>query len=262
MNRPEPILSVEDLFIHYRSNYLLFSRPSVIAAVQGVTFEVYDGETVAIVGESGSGKTSVMMSILRFIKPITGCIKFKETDIWGIAGEELRETRRKIQSVFQNPHNSLSPRKTAGRAVEDGLWTKDYKDTLSKQEKLLKLFKTVGLGEEHLDCYPFQLSGGQKQRVCLARALAPSPELLILDEPLSAQDLSIQAHLINLLSDLKRQKNLTYLLISHDLRIVRSLAQRIAVMKDGIFVEVSDTDTIFNHPEHSYTKSLLEGSGY
>lgn len=256
------MLSIKNLHIHYPvRNHRLLAKPEMTAAVRGVTFKVNHGETFAIVGESGSGKTSVMMSILGFVKPKSGRITFKETNIWKLTTQEQGDLRRKIQPVFQNSHDSLNPRMTAGQAVEDGLWTRKFKNKKSKRKEVQKLFFSVGLKKEHLFCYPFELSGGQKQRVCLARALAPSPELLILDEPLSAQDLSIQAHLINLLFDLKQQKNLTYLLITHDLRVVRSLAQRIAVMKDGKILELSNTKSIFNNPQHPYTRILLNSSG-
>jgi len=257
----EPILRVEDLHIHYLPREVsYFTRQKKTFAVRGITFEIVKGETFAIVGESGSGKTTVLMSILRFIKPAKGLITFQGSDIWNLTDEEWLKLRRLIQPVFQNASDSLNPRMKVGRAVEDGLWFKNLEDRKLKRKELLKLFFAVDLGEEHLDYYPFQLSGGQKQRVCIARSLAAEPELLILDEPISAQDLSVQAHLINLLSNLKQQQNLTYLLISHDLKIVRALAQRIAVMKDGVLVEVSDKETIFNHPKHPYTRLLLGSS--
>lgn len=255
------ILRIEDLHIHYHvGKYKLFSHKEVNTAVRGISFSIKRGETFAIVGESGCGKTSLIMSILGFVKPASGKIEYNGIDIWGVSGEELRGIRRKIQPVFQDPHHSLSPRMTIGQAVGDGLWQHQYEDRSEKQKGVLELLKAVGLGEEHLNTYPHQLSGGQKQRVCIARALAPNPELLLLDEPLSYQDLSIKAYLINLLLDLKQQKGLTYLFISHDLRMVRSIAQRVAVMKDGILVEVSEREAIFNNPQHSYTESLLKSS--
>ena len=247
MTTPEPALTVKDLHILY--------RPEKIPAVRGVSFEIYDGETFAIVGESGSGKTSIAMSILGFVKPESGGIMFKGTDVWSLKGGALREIRRRIQPVFQDAHGSLNPRMTVAKAVGDGLRYKNIKE-------VLKLLRAVDLGEEHLDRYPHQLSGGQKQRVCLARALAPAPDILILDEPLSAQDISIQAHLLNLLANLKKQKGLTYVLISHDLRVVRSFAQRVAVMKQGILVEESDIQTILNKPQHPHTEQLLRSSGF
>ncbi|MCH7732205.1 MAG: ABC transporter ATP-binding protein [Candidatus Marinimicrobia bacterium] len=262
MGHSQLLLSVEDLIIHYQSRKsTLFTKPEIVSAVRGVTFSINSGETLAIVGESGCGKTSIVMSILGFVKPVSGKIKYKGTDIWDVTREELRGIRRKIQPVFQDPHHSLNPRMTVGQAIEDGLWPHQYEDMIEKQNGVLELLRAVRLGKEHLNTYPHQLSGGQKQRVCIARALAPNPELLILDEPLSSQDLSIQATLVNLLLDLKQKKGLTYLFISHDLRIVRSIAQQVAVMRDGILVEVSDRDSIFNNPQHSYTESLLKSSG-
>lgn len=240
-----PIVEVENLHIRYRRGGTpLFGRSERIAAVRGVSFQIHAGETFAIVGDSGSGKTSVAMSILGFTAPENGTIKFKGTDIWNVDNRTLRTLRRTIQPVFQNAHGSLSPRMRVGKAVEEGLPRDKIKDKSKKIKEVLDLFGAVGLSEEHLDRYPHQLSGGQKQRVCLARALAPQPELLILDEPLSAQDLSVQAHLLNLLLTLKQQRGLTYLLISHDLKIVRALAQRTAVMKEGAFVKELSNDLL------------------
>lgn len=259
MNKHKLILEVEDLHVHYqsKSNYL-FTKPEIIAAVKGVSFNINRGETFAIVGKSGCGKTSVLMSIMGFVKPTAGHIRYEGIDVW--EGKESQGLKRKIQPVFQDSHHSLNPRMTVSQALEDGIWHRHYKDRNTKLSKKLALLNAVGLGKEHLDRYPHQLSGGQKQRVCIARALAPEPDLLILDEPLSSQDLSIQAYLINLLSDLKQQKGLTYLFISHNLRLVRSIAQRVAVMKDGILVEVSEREAIFNNPQHSYTETLLKSS--
>ena len=252
------ILRIEDLHIHYHvGRYKLFSPNNVIIAVKGVSFGINRGETFAIVGESGSGKTSLIMSILGFVEPKYGKILFENQDIWSKDKTVLGNIRKKIQPIFQDSNNALNPRMTIGEAIRDGFksFRKDKDKTFG--EKVSHLLGLVGLGAEFYDRFPHELSGGQKQRVCIARAMAPNPELIILDEPLSSQDLSIQANLINLLMDLKQKKGLTYLLISHDLWVVRSLADRIAVLKQGKIVEVGETERLFHHPEHSYTKILL-----
>ena len=261
MNDNSEILRIENLSINYRNRgNIPFKKGEVVEAVRGVTFKVNRGEIFAIVGESGSGKTSIAMAVLRFVKPDMGRIIFKDTDIWGLRGKMLRKMRRKIQPVFQDSEGALNPRMTAIRAVSDGFSRRgqDVGETL--QMKARSLFKLVGLGDEHRDRYPHELSGGQKQRICIARALAPDPELLVLDEPLSSQDPSIQARLIDLLLELKRKKKLTFLLISHDLWIVRALADRVAVMQNGIIVEEAGTRTLFRKPQHPHTQSLLENS--
>ncbi len=254
------ILKVNDLHVKYIArNRYYFHKSTEINAVNGISFSVKQNETFAIVGESGSGKTSIAMSILRFVKPSTGNIFFKDKDIWQIGKTDLQKLRCKIQPVFQDSNSSLNPRITVGKIIEEGIGNNCTHQ--SRKKKSLNLLKNVGLSEEHFERFPYQLSGGQKQRVCIARALAPEPELLILDEPISSQDLSIQAHIINLLSDLKKNYKLTYLLISHDLQVVRVLADRIAVMKKGKFVELSEHNKIFTNPEHPYTKLLFRSSG-
>lgn len=252
------ILRIENLHIHYHvGKYKLFSPKEVITAVRGVSFDINRGETFAIVGESGSGKTSLIMSILGFVRPKYGKIFFENQDIWSKDKKVLGDIRKNIQPIFQDSNNALNPRMTIGEAIRDGFksFEKDKDKILG--EKVSHLLGLVGLGAEFYDRFPHELSGGQKQRVCLARAMAPNPEFIILDEPLSSQDLSIQANLLNLLMDLKHEKGLTYLLISHDLWVVRSLADRIAVLKQGKIVEVGETERLFRHPEHSYTQTLL-----
>ena len=256
--RDSSILRIEDLYIYYHvRRYKFFPQNEVIIAVKGISFSIKRGETFAIVGESGSGKTSLVMSILGFVKPKYGKILFENQDIWSKDKKALGGIRKKIQPIFQDSNNALNPRMTIGEAIRDGFKSveKDKDKTLG--EKVSHLLGLVGLGAEFYDRFPHELSGGQKQRVCLARAMAPNPELIILDEPLSSQDLSIQANLINLLLDLKHEKGLTYLLISHDLWVVRSLADRIAVLKQGKIVEVGETEKLFRNPEHSYTQTLL-----
>ncbi len=261
METTHPLLSIDNLKITYRRRRGFPGfRASAIHAVQGVSFTIKKGETFAIVGETGSGKTSLAMSILKFIKPSNGRILFDNCDIWALKGQNLNRMRRRIQPVFQDPNSALSPRKRVGHAIADGFSFQPKNDPVTRKRKTLRLLSTVGLNDEHFDRFPNQLSGGQKQRICIARALAAEPELIILDEPVAIQDLSIQAHLFNLLANVKQEKGLTYLLISHDLRLVQFLADRIAVMKQGEIVEMAETKTLFNCPTHPYTKTLLESA--
>ena len=257
----QSMLEIENLHVNYRSGgESPFAKRSVVEAVRGVTLSLNRGETLAIVGESGSGKTSIAMSVLRFVRPASGKVLFEGEDIWAQKGRKLRHIRQKIQPVFQDTEGALNPRMTVGRAVEHGLRRLLRSDGDARRKEALWLFSAVGLSTEHFERYPHQLSGGQRQRICIARALAPAPELIVLDEPVSSQDISIQAQLINLLLDLKRAKGLTYLLISHDLRVVRLLADRVAVMRGGELVELGDTERVFTGPQHHYTQSLLENA--
>lgn len=258
MSRSDFILKIIELTVSYAgSRKSITGKRNIINAVKNVSISIKRGKTFAIVGESGSGKTSIAMSVLNFVKPASGTIEFNGINLWNLKGEVLRKTRRLIQPVFQDPNSSLNPRMTSERTVSEGL---DISEN-DKAEKSRSLLKSVGLGEDFSDKYPHQLSGGQKQRLCIARALAPEPELLLLDEPVSAQDLSIQAHIINLLMDIKEKKPITFLLISHDLKVVRTLADRVAIMKDGEIIEEAESDELFSNPSHPYTQQLLENSG-
>lgn len=258
MNSSDTILNVKNLTIRYAgSRKSIIGKREIIHAVKNVSFNLKRGETFAIVGESGSGKTSIAMSILNFVRPASGMIEFNGINLWDIMGEQLRKTRRLIQPVFQDPNSSLNPRMTSERTISEGLDESENNRT----EMTHSLLKSVGLGEGFSDKYPHQMSGGQKQRLCIARALATKPELLLLDEPVSAQDLSIQAHIINLLMDIKDKKLISYLLISHDLKVVRTLADRVAIMKDGEIIEEANSTDLFSNPTHPYTQELFENSG-
>ena len=198
------------------------------------------------------------MSILGFVKPASGSIEFNDMNLFSLDSNRLRKTRRLIQPVFQDANSALNPRMNVETILGDGIAISDENE---KREKTISLLKSVGLGADFLKKYPHQLSGGQKQRLCIARALAPEPELIILDEPVSAQDLSIQAHILSLLLEIKKTKNITYLLISHDLNVVKILADRVAVMRSGIIVEESSCEKFFSDPAHPYSQELLENSG-
>ncbi len=256
----KPILELQDLHVWYHSHRnRLFCKSTVIHAVNGASFSIMKGEIFALVGESGSGKSSVAMSILGFVKPTRGVIRLFDNLAWSSEGKYDPAVRTKIQPVFQDAHNSLNPRLRIGAAIRDGL--KRVPDSGQNWlDEVVDLLKAVGLSAEYCNYWPHQLSGGQKQRVCLARALARQPKLMILDEPVSSQDLATRMHLLRLILKLKEQFSLTYLLISHDLQVVKAIADRIAVMKDGKIVELGEKNALFSNPEHPYTRLLLERS--
>ena len=259
MDNTELILRIKELSISYRSSGSSFwGRKEEIVAVNDVSLTVRRGKTFAIVGESGSGKTSIAMSILGFVKPVSGTVEFNGMNLFSLEADKRRKTMRLIQPVFQDANSALNPRMTVETSLADSI---DTPDQLQKREQANSLLRSVGLSSDHMGKYPHQLSGGQKQRLCIARALAPEPELLILDEPVSAQDLSIQAQILSLLLEIKKAKNITYLLISHDLNVVRILADRVAVMRSGILVEEASCEKFFSDPTHPYSQELLENSG-
>ena len=259
MDNKEVILRIKKLSISYQSSGSSFlGNKRKIVAVNEVSLSVRRGETFAIVGESGSGKTSIAMSILGFVKPVSGSIEFNGLNLSSLEKGKRRETRRLIQPVFQDANSALNPRMTVETSLLDSIASTDPTE---RTEQVHSLLSSVGLSSDHLGKYPHQLSGGQKQRLCIARALAPEPDLLILDEPVSAQDLSIQAQILSLLLEIKMAKNVTYLLISHDLNVVRILADRVAIMRSGIIVEEASCEKFFSDPTHPYSQELIGNSG-
>jgi oligopeptide/dipeptide ABC transporter ATP-binding protein len=256
-----PLLEVEDLHLTYRSGRRFLSRgprrPDV-AAVKGLSLSVARGETVALVGESGSGKSSAARAIIRLVRPDRGRVTFDGVDVGTAEGGALRRYRERVQLVFQDPYASLNPRIAVGRAIEEVLAVHRIEgDRASRRQKVLALLADVGLGPEHASRYPHELSGGQRQRVGIARALAVGPELLLLDEPVSSLDVSVQAQIINLLEDLQEEHGLGYLFIAHDLAVVHHIADRVAVMYLGEIVEEGTVDEVYEHPRHPYTRALL-----
>ncbi|MEO8437341.1 MAG: ABC transporter ATP-binding protein [Chloroflexota bacterium] len=232
-------------------------RPDV-AAVKGLSLTIARGETVALVGESGSGKTSAARAIIRLVQPSSGSVIFDGLDVGGASRTELRRYRERVQLVFQDPYSSLNPRIAVGAAIEEVLAVHRVRPTRAeRQRRVLELFADVGLGPEHVTRYPHELSGGQRQRVGIARALAVGPELLLLDEPVSSLDVSVQAQIVNLLEDLQEEHGLGYLFIAHDLAVVHHIADRVAVMYLGEIVEEGAVDEIFSNPRHPYTRALL-----
>ena len=249
MYKLEPVLKVKDLVKHFPGT----------RAVDTVSFNVFPGETLGIVGESGSGKTTLARAVLELIPPDAGRICFKNEEITRISKEKLKALRKHLQIIFQDPYSSLNPRLTAGAAILEPMKVHHlHGNDKTRKLKVMELLEKVGLQPEHFNRYPHEFSGGQRQRICIARALAVEPRLLICDESVSALDVSVQAQVLNLLNDLKKELGLTYIFISHDLSVVRYMADRIIVMKNGRIIETGDADKIFTNPQTAYTSSLIE----
>jgi oligopeptide transport system ATP-binding protein len=231
---------------------------AVVRAVDDVTFDVYKGETLGLVGESGCGKSTLGRTVLRLLHPTGGSILFDGKDIGQRTETELRPFRRRAQMIFQDPYASLNPRMTVGATIAEPIEIhKLVRNNREKTERVASLLEKVGLRPEAVSRYPHEFSGGQRQRIGIARALAVEPEFIVCDEPISALDVSIQAQIVNLLQDLQNADNLTYLFISHDLRVVQHICDRVAVMYLGRVVELGDAKTVYTQPRHPYTQALL-----
>ncbi len=236
----------------------LFGGPRLtVKAVDGVELAIAPGETLGLVGESGSGKSTLGRLILRLIEPTAGQIFFAGRDLAALTRAELRQMRRQMQIVFQDPYSSLNPRMRVRAIVAEGIEIHRLARGREKEERVVRMLERVGLGPEALERLPHEFSGGQRQRIGIARALAVEPRFLVLDEPVSALDVSIQAQIINLLQDLQDDLRLTYLFIAHDLRVVEHISRRVAIMYLGKIVEVADRETIYAAPRHPYTRALL-----
>lgn len=252
-----PVLEAKDIVRDYHLPGGMFKKAKTVHAVKGVSFKVEEGKTLAIVGESGCGK-STLARIVTMIDPATRgelLIDGKKVDI--AAGDLTAEMRRKVQIVFQNPYGSLNPRKKIGDILMEPLIINTKTPAAERHDLAMAMLKKVGLQEIHFNRYPHMFSGGQRQRIAIARALMLKPRLLVLDEPVSALDLSVQAQVLNLLADLQEELNLTYVFISHDLSVVRYVADDVMVMYFGEAVEYGSRDQVFNDPQHSYTKTLF-----
>jgi len=253
----EIVLQARDIKRDYHVGGGLFGKPKVVHAVKGVSFKLEKGKTLAIVGESGCGK-STLARILTMIDPQTsGDLMIGGKDV-NIARDGLTaEMRQKVQIVFQNPYGSLNPRQKIGDVLAEPLLLNTNMSAKERREKSMEMLLKVGLGKEHFNRYPHMFSGGQRQRIAIARALMLNPKLLILDEPVSALDLSVQAQVLNILADLQEEFGLTYVFISHDLSVVRYIADDVMVMYFGEVVEYGSRDDVFNNPQHDYTKKLF-----
>jgi oligopeptide transport system ATP-binding protein len=253
------LLEVRDLTKHFPvKKGILFERTvGQVKAVDGVSLEIREGETLGLVGESGSGKSTTGYCILQLLKPTSGSIRFDGTELTELGREGLRRTRRDMQIVFQDPYSSLDPRMTVGNIVAEPLEVHGIGTRRSRRETVRRLLDTVGFDPNFTNRYPHEFSGGQRQRIGIARALALNPKLIVCDEPVSALDVSIQAQILNLLKDLQRDFGLTYLFIAHDLAVVRTMSDRIAVMSRGRLVEVGQAEEVYTSPRDEYTKALL-----
>lgn len=250
------LLRAESLKKYYPIRVGMFAR-RMLHAVDDVTLELFPGETLGLVGESGSGKSTVGKCVTLLERPTAGAITFDGKRLDTLSFDELRQVRRSIQMVFQDPYDSLNPRRTAGETVLEPITLHGIAKGRAARERAAELFERVGLKPEHMARFPHQLSGGQQQRVGIARALATDPSLIVLDEPTSALDVSVQAKLIRLLRGLQRERNLTYLFISHDLSVIGYLSTRVAVMYLGQIIEIGPTRQIFTQPRHPYTMALM-----
>jgi len=232
-------------------------RRMTIKAVDGVTLEILAGETLGLVGESGSGKSTLGRLLLRLIEPTSGRVFFDGYDLAALSRKQLRHLRRDMQLVFQDPYSSLNPRMRVRAIVAEGIEIHKLARGSQKEQRIRELLEMVGMGADALDRYPHEFSGGQRQRIGIARALAVNPRFMVLDEPVSALDVSIQAQIINLLQDLQEELRLTYFFIAHDLRVVKHISQRVAIMYLGKIVELATRDEIYSNPRHPYTQALL-----
>ncbi|MFL5896180.1 MAG: ABC transporter ATP-binding protein [Thermoleophilaceae bacterium] len=259
-NAGEPLVEVRDLVKHFPiTRGIIFQRQiGAVRAVDGVSFEVRRGEALGIVGETGCGKSTTARLISRLLDPTSGSVRVDGREIADLNRRELTPLRRQVQMIFQDPYSSLNPRKTIGAIIAEPFAIHRLKTGEGERRRAVQeLMEQVGLNPEHYNRYPHEFSGGQRQRIGVARALALQPKLIIADEPVSALDVSIQAQILNLLRDLQSEFDLTLVLISHDLSVVRHMCDRVAVMYLGKIVEIGDSDVLYAHPRHPYTGALL-----
>jgi oligopeptide transport system ATP-binding protein len=248
----EILVALRDLKVHFKAG-----NRRVVKAVDGVTLDIFKGETLGLVGESGCGKSTLGRAILRLTELTSGQVLYREKDLAQLSARQMRQQRRHLQIIFQDPYASLNPRMTVGQIVGEPLETFSLARGREAERRVQELMETVGLSKRYVKRYPHEFSGGQRQRIGIARALAVDPDFIVADEPISALDVSIQAQIMNLLERLKREKNLTYLFISHDLRAVRHVSDRVAVMYLGKLVELTGAKTIYDEPLMPYTKALI-----
>ena len=250
------LLSLQDLKVHYRSGGGLFNASKTVKAVDGVSLDIKKGETLGLVGESGCGKSTLGKAILRLTEPTGGKVLYGGKDLAHLPKSAMLEQRKHLQMIFQDPYASLNPRMTVGQIIGEPIRTFGLANG-STESRVQELMETVGLSRRFIKRYPHEFSGGQRQRIGIARALAVDPEFIVADEPISALDVSIQAQIMNLMQRLQKEKGLTYLFISHDLRAIRHLSDRVAVMYLGRIVELADGKDIYRDPLMPYTKALI-----
>jgi peptide/nickel transport system ATP-binding protein/oligopeptide transport system ATP-binding protein len=256
----EPLVEVRDLVKHFpiSKGIILQKHVGAVRAVDGISFDVRRGEALGIVGETGCGKSTTARLINRLLDPTSGSIKVDGEEIADLSHRQLKPLRREVQMIFQDPYSSLNPRKTVGAIISEPFIIHGLEKGEGERKRAVQgLMEQVGLNPEHYNRYPHEFSGGQRQRIGVARALALQPKLIIADEPVSALDVSIQAQILNLLRDLQREYDLTLVLISHDLSVVRHMCDRVAVMYLGKIVELAESDALYTHPRHPYTGALL-----
>jgi oligopeptide/dipeptide ABC transporter ATP-binding protein len=252
------LLEVDNLARRFVAQRSMFGRPTAfVNAVDGVSFSVEAGKTLAVVGESGCGKSTVSRLVLRLIEPDTGGIRFEGRDLLAMSAEQLRAFRREAQIIFQDPYASLNPRMTVNQILSEPLALHDLVPRGQRRDRVEELLRLVGLEPRHARRYPHEFSGGQRQRIAIARALAVEPKLIICDEPVSALDVSIRSQILNLLRELQQRLGLAYIFVSHDLAVVKHIADRVAVMNLGEIVETADAQALFAAPRHPYTRALL-----
>ena len=259
MSQNESLLVVSDLTKHFpvKKGTLVTRSVDAVKAVDGVSFEIPEGKTLGLVGESGSGKSTTGYCVLQLIKPTSGSVRFMGKELTELPRGDMRKLRREMQIVFQDPYSSLDPRMTVGGIVAEPLIVHRVGSRSSRRARVRELLDVVGFDPTYTNRYPHEFSGGQRQRIGIARALALGPKLIVCDEPVSALDVSIQAQILNLLKDLQHEFGLTYLFIAHDLAVVRSMSDRIAVMQSGKIVEEGPADDVYETPKDDYTKRLL-----
>jgi len=259
----KPLLTFENVTKYFRLPSSLLGRmlggqkDRVVHAINGVSLTLYENETLGLVGESGSGKSTLGRVGIRLLRPTSGEVCFQGNDISRVDGGQLRQFKRQMQVIFQNPYSSLNPRKTIRQIVGAAMKVRGLLDFVDQEQEIKYLLGRVSLPERFIDAYPHQLSGGQRQRISIIRALAVRPKLIVADEPVSALDVSVQAQIIRLLEELKKEFRLTYLFIAHDLRVVYHISDRVAVMYLGRLAEVAQTDELYRNPQHPYTRALL-----